>query len=77
MKTYEVPADLLYTFLTSALHRVSGELQASVGNSLLHLQDVTNSTHQTDFSALQDIKYRSVVLSTRMLVTMLIKLSRL
>jgi len=77
MKTLGVPADLLYTFLTSALHTVSGEVQPSVDSSLLYLQNVTISTHQTEVSALPDIKYRSVVLSTRMLVKMLTKLSRL
>jgi len=79
MKTYGVPAGLLYTFLTSALHGVSGELQVSVDSSLLYLylQDVTISTHQPEVSALPDIKHRFVVLSTRMLVTMLIKVSRL
>jgi len=77
MKTYGVPADLLYTFLPSALREVSCELQAPVDNSLLYLQDVTISTHQTEVSALPDIKYRFVVLSTCMLVTMLIGVSRL
>jgi hypothetical protein len=77
MKTYGVPADLLYTFLTSPLREVSGELQAPIDNSLLYLQDVTIGTHQTEVSALPDIKYRFVVLSTHMLVTTLIRVSRL
>lgn len=63
---------MLYTFLTSALHKVSGELQDPVDNRLLYLQEVTIGRHKTEVSVLPDTRYRSVVLSTPMLVTVLI-----